>query len=184
MIIGITGYSKVGKDTLCERLQNYERHAFADVLKQQVTTMLKQVGIEVDLWGEDKEKWRDMLVFWGRKMRSIDIDYWVKQLYMRTGQDTEKRICITDVRYPNEVRWIKGKNGVVLGIERPDFYAVNEEEGMTIREIRIQHPEIPWIVNDGTPRDLEVAARNILKNIYARRFKGGIYGVERSSSNE
>ena len=63
MILGICGYSKVGKDTLCESLQNYERHAFADVLKQQVTVMLKQIGIEADLWGNDKEDWRDMLVF-------------------------------------------------------------------------------------------------------------------------
>ena len=173
MIIGIAGYSKVGKDTLCERLQNYERHAFADVLKQQVTTMLKQVGIEVDLWGEDKEKWRDMLVFWGRKMRSIDIDYWVKQLYMRTGQDTEKRICITDVRYPNEVRWIKSKGGIVIGLERPGYGPANEEEAISLREVRIQHSDIPWIVNDRTPRDMEVAARDIIKTTLCHRFPGG-----------
>jgi hypothetical protein len=172
MIIGLCGYSKVGKDTLCERLQNYERHAFADVLKAQVTLMLKQVGIEADLWGKDKEQWRDMLVFWGRKMRSIDRDYWVKQLYMRTGSDTEKRICITDVRYPNEVRWIKSKQGVVIGIDRPGYHPANEEEAISIREIRIQHPDIPWVVNDGTPRDLEVAARNIIRNTYSSRFPG------------
>ena len=176
MIIGLCGYSKVGKDTLCEQLQNYERYAFADVLKHEVTVMLRAVGIEADLWGADKEEWRDLLVFWGRKRRAQDRDYWIKQLYIRMGPDIDKRVCITDVRYPNEVRWIKGKNGVVLGIERPDFYAANEEEGMTIREIRIQHPEIPWIVNGGTPRDLEVAARDILRNIYSRRFKGELYG--------
>ena len=172
MIIGLCGYSKVGKDTLCEQLQNFERFAFADALKREVTVMLRAVGIEADLWGEDKEEWRDLLVFWGRKRRSQDRDYWIKQMYMTMGPDIDKRVCITDVRYPNEVRWIKGKNGVVLGIERPDFYAANEEEGITIREIRIQHPEIPWIVNDGTPRDLEVAARDIIRNTYSSRFPG------------
>ena len=69
MIIGLCGYSKVGKDTLCEQLQNFERFAFADALKREVTVMLRAVGIEADLWGEDKEEWRDLLVFWGRKRR-------------------------------------------------------------------------------------------------------------------
>jgi hypothetical protein len=173
MILGICGYSKVGKDTLCNSLQNYERYAFADVLKQQVTTMLKQIGIEADLWGEDKEDWRDMLVFWGRKMRSRDRDYWVKQLYMRIGPDDDKRICITDVRYVNEVRWVQKKGGLIIGIERPGYGPANEEEGMSIREIRIQHSEIPWIVNDGTPRDMEVAARTIIKDCYSSRRPGG-----------
>lgn len=172
MITGLCGYSKVGKDTLCEQLQNYERFAFADVLKHEVATMLRAVGIEADLWGADKEEWRDMLVFWGQKRRAQDRDYWIKQLYMRMGPDIDKRVCITDVRYPNEVRWIKGKNGVVLGIERPGYHPANEEEAISIREIRIQHPDIPWIVNDGTPRDLEVAARNIIRNVYSRRFPG------------
>ena len=173
MILGICGYSKVGKDTLCESLQNYERHAFADVLKQQVTVMLKQIGIEADLWGEDKEDWRDMLVFWGRKMRSRDRDYWIKQLYMRIGPDADKRICITDVRYPSEVRWVQSKQGLVIGIERPGYGPANEEEAISLREVRIQHPEIPWIVNDGTPRDMEVAARQIIKDVYRARRPGG-----------
>jgi hypothetical protein len=44
---------------------------------------------------------------------------------------------------------------------------------MSIREIRIQHSEIPWIVNDGTPRDMEVAARTIIKDCYSSRRPGG-----------
>lgn len=174
MILGICGYSKVGKDTLCESLQNYERHAFADVLKQQVTVMLKQIGIEVDLWGEDKEDWRDMLVFWGRKMRSRDRDYWVKQLYMRIGPDVEKRICITDLRYVNELRWVQSKQGLVIGIERPGYGPANEEEAISLREVRIQHPEIPWIVNDGTPQDLATQARQIIKEFNCRQIKGSV----------
>ena len=173
MIIGLCGYSKVGKDTLCERLQNYERHAFADVLKQQVTVMLKQVGIEADLWGEGKEQWRDMLVFWGRKMRSLDIDYWVKQLYMRIAPTEDRRICITDVRYPSEVRWIQKQGGLVIGIDRPGFGPANEEEGMSIREVRIQHPEIVWIQNNGTPQEMATLARKIINENRTDRRPGG-----------
>jgi len=173
MILALTGYSKVGKNMLCDQLQNFTQLAFADVLKQQVTTMLKSIGIEADLWGVDKEEWRDLLVYWGRKMRSRDRDYWVKQLYSRHAPDINKgRVCITDLRYLSECRWVKEHDGLIIGIERPGYGPANEEEGMSIRELRIQRPDIPWIINDGTPRDLEVQAREILKEYWSRKMGG------------
>lgn len=175
MILGLCGYAQVGKDTLCEQLQNYQRLAFVDILKQQVKQMLEVCGIPVDLWGDDKEQWRDMLVFWGRKMRSIDRDYWVKQLYTRHGGAIRNdRVCITDVRYLNEANWVRSQGGLVIGIHRPGFRANNEEEAISIREVLIQRPDIPWIINDGTPRDLEVKAREILREHYNRRSKGSL----------
>ena len=172
MIIGLCGYSKVGKDSLCTELQNYDRFAFADVLKQEVTTMLKQVGIEADLWGENKEEWRDMLVFWGRKRRSLDRDYWIKQMYVRLAPMEKKRVCVTDIRYPNEVRWVQKHHGLVLGIDRPGYGPANEEEAISIREIRIQHPEIQWLMNDGYIQDLAVLARKIIQSYNVDRYSG------------
>ena len=118
MILGLCGYARVGKDTLCEQLQNFQRVAFADILKLQVKQMLKVCGIEADLWGEDKEQWLDMLVFWGRKMRSRERDYWIKQLYTRHAEAIQNdRVCITDVRYLNEANWVREHGGLVIGIE-------------------------------------------------------------------
>ena len=175
MILGLCGYARVGKDTLCEQLQNFQRVAFADILKLQVKQMLKVCGIEADLWGEDKEQWRDMLVFWGRKMRSRERDYWVKQLYARHAEAMQNdRVCITDVRYLNEANWVRKHGGLVIGIERPGFRANNEEEAISIREVRIQRPDIPWIINDGTPRDLEVKAREILREYHNRQSGGSM----------
>ena len=175
MILALAGYSKVGKDTLCDQLQNFTQVAFADVLKQEVTMMLKAVGIEVDLWGADKEEWRDTLVHWGRKRRSMDRDYWIKQLYLRHAETLNKgRACITDMRFLNEQRWVKSHDGLIIGIERPGYGPANEEEAFSIRELRIQCPEIPWIINDGTPRDLELQARSILKEYWARRTSNSV----------
>ena len=171
MILALTGYSKVGKNMLCDQLQNFTQLAFADVLKQQVTTMLKSIGIEADLWGKDKEEWRPTLVHWGRAMRSRDKDYWIKQLCLRHAEELSSgRACITDLRFLNEARWVKGHGGLIIGIERPSYGPDNEEEGMSIRELRIQCPEIPWLINDGTPRDLEVQAREILKEYWTRKI--------------
>lgn len=178
MIIGLAGYARVGKDTLCEQLQNYERAAFADILKKRVTRMLLIMGIEADLWeAADKESWRDMLVYWGRKMRSIDEDYWVKQLFLQLTPLENKSICITDIRYPSEVAWVQKHGGLVIGISRPGFGPANLEERTSIKQIRIQYPELPWLINDGTPRELEIAAREIIKAFYTKRCKGGSYVV-------
>lgn len=174
MILGLCGYSKVGKDTLCLGLENYERAAFADVLKQEVTKMLKQVNIEADLWKADKEEWRDLLVYWGRRRREMDKDYWIKQLALRLWPMDEKRICVTDVRYLNECRWVEKHGGAVLGIERPGYGPANDEEAITIREIRIQKPEIPWLVNDGTIEDLSVHGRSLIKTLFSRQMKGRV----------
>jgi hypothetical protein len=178
MILGLAGYAQVGKDTLCKQLENYERAAFADVLKERVTQMLLIMGIEANLWGAlDKESWRDMLVYWGKKMRSFDNDYWVKQLYLRIAPLENKSICITDVRYPSEVAWIKKHGGLVIGLTRPGFGPANDEERESIKQIRIQYPDLPWLVNDGTARELEIAAREIIKAFYTGRCKGTSYVV-------
>lgn len=174
MIIGLTGYARVGKDTLCQKLENYERAAFADVLKQEVGKMLESANIEADLWGEDKEEWRELLVYWGRRRRQMDRDYWIQQLAMRLWPLNDKRICVTDVRYLNECRWVEKHGGFIIGIERPGHGPANDEEAVTIREIRIQKPEIPWLVNDGTPDDLMAHARSVIKTLSSRQMKGRV----------
>jgi len=163
MIVGLCGHSKAGKNALAERMEEYEQAAFADALKVEVTKMLRGLGIEADLWGADKEEWRDLLVFWGRKRREQDRDYWIKQLYLRIAPVADKRIVITDVRYANEVAWVHKQGGWVMGLDRPGFGPANGEEEYSIKSIRILHPEVPWLKNDGTLDQLEKAFRATLK---------------------
>lgn len=177
MIIGLTGYSKVGKDLLAEQIQSYQQCAFTDALKQEVTRILTANDISADLWGADKETWRWLLVGWGRMRRVQDRDYWIKQLYLRIAPIDQGAWIVTDLRYPNEVAWIKKHGGLVIGLTRPGFDAANDEERESIKQIRIQYPDLPWLVNDGTPRELEIAARGIIKGFYTGRCKGGSYVV-------
>lgn len=163
MIVGLVGYSRAGKNALAERMSEYEQAAFANALKMEVTRMLKTVDMEVDVWGADKEYWRDLLVFWGRKRREKDRDYWIKQLFLRIAPAADKRIIITDVRYSNEVDWILKQGGWVLGLDRPGFGPANAEEEYSIKHMRIMHPDMPWLRNDGTLDDLEKAFRATLK---------------------
>jgi hypothetical protein len=177
MIIGLTGYSKVGKNCLAEQLQSYQQCAFADALKQEVTRILLANDIKADLWNRDKETWRWLLVGWGRMRRAQDRDYWIKQLYLRITPIDQGAWIVTDVRYENELRWIKKHGGLVIGLTRPGFGPANDEERESIKQIRIQYPDLPWLVNDGTARELEIAAREIIKAFYTGRCKGTSYVV-------
>ena len=168
-IVGLVGYSKTGKDTLAGMLTEYRRIAFADALKHEVTKMLAAVGVNVDIWGEDKEQYRDLLIYWGRKRREQDPNYWLKKVVFEILRNPDERFIVTDVRYPNEARWILEHEGEILNIERPGYKPVSEEEAITITQIRKLYPA-PIIVNDGTPKDLEKMFRDMLRNF--RSHKG------------
>lgn len=177
MIIGLTGFSKSGKDMLAEQLQSYQQCAFTDALKQEVTRILELNDIHTDLWSRDKEEWRWLLVGWGRMRRAQDRDYWIKQLYLRIAPVDQGAWIISDLRYPNELQWVKKHGGLVIGITRPGFGPANDEERESIKQIRIQYPDLPWLVNDGSPRELEMAARGIIKGFYTKRCKGTSFVV-------
>jgi hypothetical protein len=177
MIIALAGFSKSGKNALAEQLQSYQQCAFADALKQEVTRILIANDIKADLWGADKEEWRWLLVGWGRMRRAQDRDYWIKQLHLRIAPVDQGAWIITDLRYENELQWVQKHGGLVIGISRPGFGPANDEERESIKQIRIQYPDLPWLINDGTPRELEIAAREIIKAFYTRRCKGTSYVI-------
>ena len=168
MIIGLCGYAQTGKDTLAEQLTDYNRLAFADQLKIEVSNMLDTVGLDrYDVISDpldnlDKAAFRDMLVFWGRKRRQLDADYWIKWVAMRYLTDKTNRHVVTDVRYLNEALWIGKHKGLVIRIHRPGYEPNNEEESSTIKEIDKAFPLLPKIVNEGTPKDMEEKFRKIV----------------------
>lgn len=167
MLVGLAGYAGSGKSTLAKGLQNYQRLSFAAALKDQVTLMLSAIGIDVNFNdSEQKEKYRDLLVFWGAFKRREDPDYWIKQLYMRNAsvfaQDGH-RVVIDDVRYPNEARWIKGKGGNVIFIERPGINAANKEEWNSLNALKVIG-DIFFINNDD---EIQEAVKLIRKTVMA-----------------
>lgn len=140
-IIGLTGVARSGKDTFCllaaKRLnkskQAVMRCAFADNVKADLHQLLiKKVGISaytnID---KEKELIRPLLVAYGTDlMRKMDESYWIKRLEMsvKAAGQIEATAFITDVRYMNEVEWIKEQGGVIVHISKSDCKPANEEE--------------------------------------------------------
>lgn len=161
MLIGLCGYSKAGKDTLAELVKDkFTRKAFADELKSEVGFMLNALGIEADLWGKDKEHYRDLLVAWGRIRRSEDKNYWVKEVLSTLSAG--RSYVITDVRYVNEVEAIQNAGGIVFMIKRQTVGPANEEERQSFDEIYEKFPGIPLLWNDSTPEALKQRFESLL----------------------
>jgi hypothetical protein len=143
MIIGLSGYSQSGKDTVADILvlqHGYKRVAFADKIRECLYTLnpiVNAVSNEfiylrrlVDNVGWDEAKKnlevRRLLQTLGAEVgrELIDPNLWVEMTMSKLNPHTEN-IVITDVRFPNEYEAIKWAYGEIWRIERPGYKPVN-----------------------------------------------------------
>lgn len=141
-IIGICGNARSGKDTFCKYAKTFlskkkvaaARAAFADEIKKDLDQLCKhKIGINAFTEKtEEKEIIRPLLVAYGTDViRKMDEDWWVNKLdkSLETHRNMQILPIITDVRYPNELEWIKKQhNGVVIHVTRKGIKPANEEE--------------------------------------------------------
>ena len=125
MIIGISGFARSGKDTFGLSMQrilkaykiNAEINAFANILKQDIDSFLKEKFNISAFTKNDKEKFliRPMLVAYGESKRIQNSNYWIDQIEEKTKN---KLTIITDVRYENEAKWIIDNGGFLINLNR------------------------------------------------------------------
>lgn len=130
--IGLIGKAGCGKDTVANYLQSQHfitRVAFADELKRKA---MIDFGLTYEqVHGDEKEKLiskymkspRQILQIMGTEWyRTIYQDYWVEALdkILKAGAvRTRNGIVISDVRFPNEVEFVKDNMGIIIRIIRP-----------------------------------------------------------------
>lgn len=147
VLIGLCGYAGVGKDTAARVLLDelsFQRIAFANPIKKALLALdpllpSPQEGQYMRLsefceshpWSEVKEypEVRRLMQILGTEVgrNLFDPDLWVK-LAKRQLESTLSvgDVVVTDVRFPNEARLVRGYGGVLVRIERPGFGPVNE----------------------------------------------------------
>lgn len=127
MIIGISGPARCGKDTFANSLVQYfankkikaVRMALADELKREVRPfLLETLGIDSFTTNdEEKEKIRPFLVFWGTEVRrKLNESHWIEKLQQNAPKDS--LVIVSDIRYPNEQKWLKDQDGYSIFIDR------------------------------------------------------------------
>ena len=199
-IIGIVGFIGSGKDTVADYLVNFhgfKRESFANSLKDAVSQvfgwdreLLEGRTNQSRIWRETKDEWwskrlkqeitpRYVLQYWGTEVvrKGFHDDMWVASLENRLRSSTDD-IVITDCRFPNEIKAIRGACGKVVRIKRgpePVWFddARSMNKGATrnmswalskrrIEELRIHASETAWVGqkfdatlnNDGTLDEL------------------------------
>jgi hypothetical protein len=139
-LIGINGYKGSGKDTVADYLvreYGYEKRSLAASLKQSVAALfnipveridemkndpITQVVIE----GYRRMSFREFLQRYGTEShRSVFGDsFWVDQCLPTTPDSfysDGNPVCISDVRFPNELHRVKSLGGINIRISRPEF---------------------------------------------------------------
>ena len=137
--VGIAGYKRSGKDTvaqmLIEELQalniTVERRAFADSLKEEVAHFLseyfapeKSYEDYLDIMhsdGTEKEQFRYLMQWWGTEGRRMMVDdnYWMDRVSEYAKNSKYAVIITPDVRFKNEINYIKNRKGIVINVIRP-----------------------------------------------------------------
>jgi len=98
---------------------------FADALKQDVVGM----GFDKEVVYYEKPPWmRALLQAYGQAKRALDADYWVKRLDISLSLCAKGQVfIIDDMRFPNELAWVKSRGGVTIRLEREDYPAVSDD---------------------------------------------------------
>lgn len=179
MIIGITGRKRSGKDTIGDYLvknHGFIRIGFADTLKD-ICRIIFGFSDE-QLYGDLKEEvdpyWnhspREILQKVGtdlfrnhgpKVLKNLDKNIWIRSVQRKIEnlqKEGHKNFVITDVRFDNELEFIKEVNGVsikvVRDLENNEFS--NHESEISIDKFETDHK----IINNST-------LENLYKNVEA-----------------
>ena len=136
-IISISGNARSGKDTLGNNFIDILRDSgikavkvsFADELKKSVDQFLiEKTGISAFTEDDDEKRIiRPFLVCWGTDViRKIDNNTWINKL--EENLDLDAVNIITDLRFLNELDWVKRNDGLSVLIEREGIEPANKYE--------------------------------------------------------
>lgn len=177
-LIGLTARKGVGKSTLAallrERIPGSEIIAFADALRDEVDAAIQRSGSYTPRsWLEEHKAtvYGPLLQGWGEfKRLRYGEDYWIARL------DDEARgawgpVIIPDVRYLNEVAYIKGQSGLLVAIHGPSRWTDDARSETHPSEAEVEACQARADIavhNDGSLEDLGLWADFIVKELTSR----------------
>lgn len=128
MILGLSAKRGGGKDTLARFLSDghgVEQLSLAKTLKERIGLDFGLTHQELN--GSSKETPlpqyngktpRDIMIAYGQFFRSVDPDFWLKQLKLVEREKQYGMVSISDVRFKNEANYIRSLGGLIIRLER------------------------------------------------------------------
>ena len=184
MIIGLVGFIGAGKGTVRDilvREHGYHGFAFADALKDAVATIFtwprgllegdsnasRAFRERVDPWWSHKLGYevtpRLILQKMGTEAcrHGIADNIWIAALEKRIhGYDD---VVISDVRFPNEIDFVRSAGGIIVQVSRGDVPTKEELSKMHISETAWNYVVPDYIIdNDGSLQELKDKIKLVL----------------------
>ncbi len=187
MIIGVVGYIGSGKGTVGDILvrdHGYRRFAFADALKDAVATIFlwprgllegdsnasRAFRERVDPWWSNKLGYevtpRLILQKMGTEAcrHGIADNIWIAALEKRIHG--YENVVITDVRFPNEIDFIRSAGGVIVRVRRGEDPTEEQLAKMHISETAWKGQAVDYtLINDSTMENLKDNVRFTLTEL-------------------
>jgi len=114
---------------------------------------------------------REIMQNYGEFFRTIDYNFWVKELFRIISDKEYDNVIVTDVRHPNEARPIKEKGGLCVRVVRNTSTDVHNQSH--ISEIAMNDYKEDYLVtNYGSLDDLANEA-NKLADFILKHYKQG-----------
>jgi phosphomevalonate kinase len=143
-LIGLSGKARSGKDAvadMCASLYGWRKMKLADPLKKMCRDMFGLTcdhtdGILKDLPIGTTSP-RELMIKVGQLGRTVSPNFWIGKLeeaILKTPQAQLGTYVIADVRFKNEMEWIKRRHGILVRLERsvdlrgPDIKDPSETE--------------------------------------------------------
>lgn len=184
MIVGLVGYIGSGKGTVGDilvRYHGYHQFAFADALKDAVSTIFvwprgllegdsnasRAFRERVDPWWSNKFGYEVTPRLMLQKMGSeacrdnIADNIWIAALEKRI-QGYED-VVITDVRFPNEINFIRSVGGAIVQVKRGPDPSLEERSKMHISETAWNDVTPDFLIsNEGNLDELKESVKSVL----------------------
>lgn len=209
MIVGLLGFINSGKGTVASHLvgsNNFRQDSFAASLKDACAVMFDWPRHLLEGDTKESREWREVVdPWWSEKLgmpnfsprlalqiigtdslrNNFHEDIWFLTLENRIRKNPDQHVVISDVRFPNEIKFIKEQGGVLVKINRgpaPVWYETAmlanrgnslAKEAMTKTYSSAHFSEWAWVGsnvdfelnNDGTLEFLEAQVKEMLTKI-------------------
>lgn len=163
-LFGLVGYPGSGKDAVTAELckwGGYTRYAFGDAVK----ALLLAIDPTYENSRARLERWkrkgvsdtRAKLQRLGQRLRDFDPDFWVNSM---PTQLSNKSI-VTDIRYQNELDWVKNQGGIIVAIHREGYGPINDHQSER-NTTRLLNMADHTLHNNGTIKELAARFHTLL----------------------